>query len=106
MATAPGKRFSGPLRWTDYRSKEWPNAIKILHHKTGAIVWHPLEETTGGITAQFYPEAEAVLEKLPRRGVPMILRETKSANGEIPNIGTGRKGITHGCVRAVDRCRN
>ena len=30
---------------------------------------------------QFYPEAEAVLAKLPRRGVLMILREIKSRNG-------------------------
>jgi hypothetical protein len=29
----------------------------------------------------FYEEAEAVLSKLPRRGVPMILRELKSRNG-------------------------
>jgi hypothetical protein len=29
----------------------------------------------------FYEDAEAVLAKLPRRGVPMILREIKSRNG-------------------------
>jgi hypothetical protein len=28
--------LAGFLRWTDYRSKEWPSAIKIEHHKTGA----------------------------------------------------------------------
>jgi hypothetical protein len=52
-----------------------------LHHKTGATVWHPLEKAIGGVTVQFYPEAETVLAKLPRIGVPMILREVKSANG-------------------------
>ena len=72
---------AGALRWPDYRGKEWPNAIKILHHKTGAIVRHPLEETVDGVIVRFYPEAEAILEKLPRRGIPMILREVKTRSG-------------------------
>jgi hypothetical protein len=38
----PENVLAGVLRWPDYRSKEWPNVIKILHHKTGATVWHPL----------------------------------------------------------------
>jgi integrase len=73
----PENVLAGYLRWTDYRSKEWPNAIKIEHHKTGELVWHPLEETADGVTTRFYDDAEAVLAKLPRRGVPMILREVK-----------------------------
>jgi hypothetical protein len=77
----PENVLAGLLRWPDYRSREWPNAIKILHHKTGATVWHPLEDTVDGATVRFYPEAEAILEKLPRRGVPMILREIKTRNG-------------------------
>jgi integrase len=77
----PENVLAGLLRWPDYRSKEWPNAIKILHHKTGATVWHPLDETSGGVTVLFYEEAEAALARLPRRGVPMILHEVKSANG-------------------------
>jgi hypothetical protein len=77
----PENVLAGVLRWPDCRSKEWPNAIKILHHKTGATVWHPLEDTVDGAAVQFYPEAEAILAKLPRRGVPMILREVKTRNG-------------------------
>jgi hypothetical protein len=34
----------GALRWPDYRNKDWPDAIKIVHHKTGATLWHPLQE--------------------------------------------------------------
>ena len=34
-----------------------------------------------GAIVQFYPEAEAILAKLPRRGVPMILREIKTRSG-------------------------
>jgi hypothetical protein len=74
----PENVLAGALRWPDYRSKDWPNAIKIVHHKTGATVWHPLQDDDGTL---FYEEAEAVLSKLPRRGVPMILREIKMRNG-------------------------
>jgi hypothetical protein len=73
--------LAGVLRWPDYRGKEWPSAIKILHHKTGAVVWHPLEETVRGAIVQFYAEAEAILARLPCRGIPMILREIKTRSG-------------------------
>jgi hypothetical protein len=73
--------LAGVLRWPDYRSEEWPNAIKILHHKTGAVVWHPLEDTVDGVIVQFYPEAETIPGQLPIRGIPMILREIKTCNG-------------------------
>jgi hypothetical protein len=36
-----------------------------------------LEEVTESGTVKFYEDAEAVLAKLPRRGVPMILREVR-----------------------------
>jgi hypothetical protein len=42
----PENVLAGYVTWSSYRSKEHPNAIKILHHRTGAVVWHPLEETT------------------------------------------------------------
>ena len=77
----PENVLAGYLRWTDYRSKEWPNAIRIEHHKTGELVWHPLEETVGDVTTTFYEDAEAILAKLPRRGVPMILREVIPPRG-------------------------
>jgi hypothetical protein len=41
----------------------------------------PLEDAVDGVSVKFYAEAEAVLAKLPRRGVPMILREIKTTNG-------------------------
>ena len=37
----PENVLAGYLRWTDYRSKIFPGAIKVEHHKTGAVVWHP-----------------------------------------------------------------
>ena len=63
----PENVLAGYIRWTDYRGADWPNAIKIEHHKTGAVVWHPLEDENG---TKFYAEAEAVLERLPRLGIP------------------------------------
>jgi hypothetical protein len=73
----PENVLEGHLSWPNYRGREQPDAIKIFHHKTGAVVLHPLEESTGDGLVQFYTEAEAVLAKLPRRGVPMILRERR-----------------------------
>lgn len=70
----PENILAGCITWPDYRGKQAPSAIKIEHHKTGAVVWHPLEETTGAGTVKFYEEAEAVLAHLPRRGVPLILK--------------------------------
>lgn len=70
----PENVIGGYLAWLDYRPTDFPHALRIVHHKTGAIVWHPLEEITPDGTVQFYPEAEAVLARLPRRGVPMILQ--------------------------------
>jgi hypothetical protein len=69
----PENVLAGYLRWPDYRSTERPNALKIFHHKTGAVVWHPLQDADG---TAFYSDAEAVLGALPRLGVPMILLPT------------------------------
>lgn len=54
-----------------------PTAIKIEHHKTGAQVWHPLEEETSTGVIKFYEDAEAILARLPRRGVPLILKQRR-----------------------------
>jgi hypothetical protein len=59
-----------------------PHGDPITHHKTGAVVLHPLEETIVGESGKpervlFYSDAEAVLAKLARRGIPMILHETR-----------------------------
>ena len=87
----PENVLAGFLRWSDYRSKEWPNAIKIEHHKTGAVVWHPLEDENG---VKFYAEAEAILERLPRIGIPMILREVGKSVTK-PYSFSGMQKIVH-----------
>jgi hypothetical protein len=70
----PENVLAGYLAWPDYRGKDAPNAIKITHHKSGAVIWHPLEEKAEQGTVKFYSDAEAVLARLPRRGVAMILK--------------------------------
>jgi len=72
----PENVVGGYLTWQDYRPADFPHALRIVHHKTGALVWHPLDEeiAPGEAPIRFYPEAEAVLAHLPRRGVPMILQ--------------------------------
>jgi hypothetical protein len=74
----PENVIGGYLTWPDYRPADYPQALRIVHHKTGAVVWHPLEEQTEEGLVRFYPEAEAVLAHLPRRGVPMILKAQKN----------------------------
>jgi hypothetical protein len=90
----PENVLAGYLRWTDYRNREWPNAIKIEHHKTGEVVWHPLEEQTQAGLVQFYEDAEAVIARLPRRGVPMILRRVREGITK-PFSFSGMQKIVH-----------
>lgn len=78
----PENVLAGYLAWPDYRGREAPNAIKINHHKTGAVVWHPLEEATDEGIIKFYADAEAVLTALPRRGVAMILKRRQDGTTE------------------------
>jgi hypothetical protein len=78
----PENVLAGYLAWPDYRGQNAPNAIKINHHKTSATVWHPLQETTEAGTIAFYGDAEAVLARLPRRGVAMILKARRDGTTE------------------------
>ncbi|WP_426424218.1 hypothetical protein [Bradyrhizobium genosp. A] len=64
--------MAGFLTWPDYRSKNWPHAVRIEHHKT--LVWHPLEEVVDREIIKFYAEAEEFLSHLAKLGVPMIMR--------------------------------
>ena len=69
MAAAAGELVAGHIKWTGYRNPK--PTIRIEHHKTGEVLDHPLEHD--GV--KFYEEAEEVLSRLPRLGVPMILRQ-------------------------------
>jgi hypothetical protein len=74
----PENVIAGHLTWTDYRPPERPNAVRILHHKTGELVWLPLIVRNGSL----FPELTGYLDSLERLGVPMVLMRTK--NGRAP----------------------
>jgi integrase len=69
----PENILAGYLRWTDYRSSERPNQVRIVHHKTDEVVWYPLEENG----QRFYPELEARLDELYRMGIPIVVTPGK-----------------------------
>jgi hypothetical protein len=94
----PENVLAGYLAWPDYRGKDAPNAIKITHHKTSAVIWHPLEETTEQGIVKFYSDAEAVLARLPRRGVAMILKMRRD--------GTTEPYDRHEMAKVVRKIRN
>jgi hypothetical protein len=73
----PENVLAGEIKWSDYRTNNSPGQIRIEHHKTGKFVLHPLEEWTDEGRILFYEEAEKILSHLPRRGIPMIVREIK-----------------------------
>ena len=65
----PENVLAGHLRWTDYRPHERPGHVRIVHHKTGVVVWHPLEAAG----ERFYPELEARLAELSRSAIPIVV---------------------------------
>lgn len=73
----PENVIAGHIKLTGYRNGK--ATIRIEHHKTGAIIDHPLD--ADGV--RFYPEAEEILAKLPRRGIPMVLREVKDGTSKL-----------------------
>lgn len=64
----PENVLAGHLRWTDYRPVERPNHVRIVHHKTGHIVLHPLEAAG----ERFYPELEHHLAGLAKIAIPIV----------------------------------
>lgn len=69
----PENVLAGHLAWTDYKPSDRSREVQIFHHKTGERVWHALSDEGGPL----YPELEAVLDVLPRLGVPIVLAVPK-----------------------------
>jgi hypothetical protein len=65
----PENILAGHLRWTDYRPAERPRHVRVVHHKTGEVVWHPLEADG----ERFYPELEDLLASLERLAIPIVV---------------------------------
>jgi hypothetical protein len=110
----PENVLGGHISWPDYRNERWPTAIRIFHHKTGKEVWHPLEERApDNSVCRFYEEAEEVLAKVPRLGVPIVLREvrqgvskTYSFSGMAKIVQKMRKELGLPTSFTLDACRH
>jgi integrase len=107
----PENVIGGHIKWTGYRNGK--PTIRVEHHKTGAIVDHPLEELKDGTITKFYAEAEEILAKLPRLGVPMILRAPKTGPARPYGMSTmqhivQRMRVTLGLPKhfTFDACRH
>ena len=48
-----------------------PGWVNVRHHKTGMEGWHPLADPDSG--EALYPEAEAIMARVPRRGILVCL---------------------------------
>ena len=48
--------------------------MRIVHHKTGELVWLPLVDNSGPL----FPELTAYLDTLERLGVPVVLMRPKA----------------------------
>lgn len=65
----PENVIGGYVRWTDYTPGQ---SIRIEHHKTGEMVRHPLVSDDEEQVC-FYADAEAVLARVPKRGVSIVV---------------------------------
>lgn len=110
----PENVIAGHMKWSDYRAPNNPTIIRVVHHKTGTIAPHPLEEVRDdGTTVRFYEEAEEILSHLTRRGVPMILRDVDgktskpySFSGMQKIVQRMRKAIGMSDTFTLDSCRH
>jgi hypothetical protein len=91
----PENVLAGYVSWADYRGKKSPDTIRIEHHKTGAMVLHPLEETASdaegnAVRTLFYEEAEDVLAKVPKLGHGIVMRESPAGPVKWDPFSMGR----------------
>lgn len=80
----PENVICGHLAWTDYRPFDRPDSVRILHHKTGELVWLRLVDPE---TQQpLFPDLTAYLDQLERLGVPIVLMRSqrKHKGAEVP----------------------
>jgi len=86
----------GRLTWSDFRPADRPRHVQIFHHKTGERVWQPLDhivedpDTGELLVHQLYPELEAMIERLPRLGVPLVMFEPQKGKRDADGRRPGR----------------
>lgn len=108
----PENVLAGYTQWTNYRPAAHPLQVRIEHHKTGAVVWHWLEDPETG--ERWYDEMEAILAQAPRRGVSMVLKGRSDGSSEpwTPNLFGNLVRTLRGKIEGVpphfslDACRH
>ncbi|WP_192257216.1 hypothetical protein [Mesorhizobium silamurunense] len=78
----PSSVAAGFAQWTNYRSAANPDKIKIRHRKNGGEVDHPLEAVIDGQRIKLYADAEAILAKVPRRGLSIVTKPDSQLFGD------------------------
>ena len=109
----PENVIAGHIKWPGYRPTG-KATVQIEHHKTGAVIEHPLEEfLDDGSIVKFYEDAEDILSHLERRGTPMILRKVEdgkskpySFSGMQKIVQRMRKEIGLPVEFTLDACRH
>ncbi len=81
----PSNIGAGFAAWPAYRGQAHPDKIAIRHRKNGEFALHPLEYVDeAGVRVLLYADAEAILAKVPRRGVSIVTKP----DGELYGDGT------------------
>jgi hypothetical protein len=109
----PENVIAGHIKWSGYRPPG-KTTIQVEHHKTGAVIEHPLEERLDdGTVVKFYEDAEGILSHLKRRGIPIVLREIEhgkskpfSFSGMQKIVQRMRKVIGLPAEFTLDACRH
>lgn len=108
----PENIINGAVTWNDYRGPADPHAIRIEHYKTGQRILLPLDDIddNGEVADRFYPEAEAILGQVPRRGIPIVLRAdgTPFPHTAMPKLVRKLRGLIDGVPDyfTLDACRH
>jgi len=96
----PENVLAGFIRWTDYRGRDAPTAIRITHHKTGAVILHPLEETIIGENGYAKRTMERALAATRKRHAHRLANAAGTDVQNEPQIRvqneTGGRGLPRG----------
>lgn len=105
----PENVLAGKITWADYRPADRPGHVRVFHHKTGEVVWMPLEDGSGAL----YPELDAYLKDLPRLGVPIVLTAGERGPSRLYSSGYWHRRVREARVAAglrghvtLDSCRH
>ncbi len=79
----PSSIGAGFCGWSGYRGKSDPDKIIVRHRKTGELAVHPLEYVDeNGQTVILYPQAEAILKKVPKYGASLVCQKSGRLFGD------------------------